>query len=170
LIPELLLTDILVRASSSAGILKPDGSEQEATGLHIFIKIADQRQSKSMLQLMHDRCWEAGYGFFTLAADGKLLDRSLVDTAVHGPERLVFEAKPTVVPPLKKCEIPDAVLSGGVLNNLQKPNHEQVYYLKNEAREQIKPLSQKAKRQHIEDKTEKLWLKRDYPGPKQLKL
>jgi hypothetical protein len=93
-IPELLLTETLVRASSSAGILKPDGSEQEATGLHIFIKIADQRQSKSILQLMHDRCWEAGYGFFALAADGKLLERSLVDTAVHSPERLVFEAKP----------------------------------------------------------------------------
>jgi hypothetical protein len=156
LIPELLLTDILVRASSSAGILKPDGSEQEATGLHIFIKIADQRQSKSMLQLMHDRCWEAGYGFFALAADGKLLERSLVDTAVHGPERLVFEAKPTVVAPLKKREIPDEVLRGGVLNNIHEPNHEQVYFLKNEAREQIKPLSQKAKRQHIENKTEKV--------------
>jgi hypothetical protein len=156
LIPELLLTDILVRASSLAGILKPDGSEQEATGLHIFIKIADQRQSKSMLQLMHDRCWEAGYGFFALAADGKLLERSLVDTAVHGPERLVFEAKPTVVAPLKKREIPDEVLRGGVLNNIHEPNHEQVYFLKNEAREQIKPLSQKAKRQHIENKTEKV--------------
>lgn len=59
-IPELLLTETLVRASSSAGILKPDGSEQKATGLHIFIKIADQRQSKSKLQLIHDRCWEAG--------------------------------------------------------------------------------------------------------------
>ena len=30
-------------------------------------------------------------------ADGKLLERSLVDTAVHGPERLVFEAKPNRV-------------------------------------------------------------------------
>ena len=154
--PELLLTEALVRASSSAGILKPDGSEQEATGLHIFIKIADQRLSKSILQLMHDRCWEAGYGFFAMAADGRLLDRSLVDTAVHGPERLVFEAKPNVIPPLTKRHIPDEVLRGGVLNNIQEPNHEQVYYLKNEAREQIKPLSQKAKRQHIEDKTEKV--------------
>jgi len=154
--PELLLTEALVRASSSAGILKPDGSEQEATGLHIFIKIADQRQSKSILQLMHDRCWEAGYGFFALAADGKLLERSLVDTSVHSPERLVFEAKPNVIPPLTKRHIPDEVLRGSVLNNIHEPNHEQVYFLKNEAREQIKPLSQKAKRQHIEDKTEKV--------------
>ena len=151
--PELLLTETLVRASSSAGILKPDGSEQEATGLHIFIKIADQRQSKSMLQLMHDRCWEAGYGFFAMAADGKLLERSLVDTAVHGPERLVFEAKPTVLEPLKKRHIPDEVFSGGVLNSLQEPNHEQVYYLKNEARKLMKPVSQKTKQLYVEDKT-----------------
>ena len=92
----------------------------------------------------------------SLAADGKLLDRSLVDTAVHGSERLVFEAKPNVIPPLTKRHIPDEVLRGGVLNSIHEPNHEQVYFLKNEAREQIKPLSQKAKRQHIEDKTEKV--------------
>jgi hypothetical protein len=156
IMPELLLTETLVRASSSAGILKPDGSEQEATGLHIFIKIADQRQSKSMLQLMHDRCWEAGYGFFALAADGKLLERSLVDTSVHSPERLVFEAKPNVIPPLTKRHIPDEVLRGGVLNSIQEPNHEQVYYLKSEARELIKPVSRKAKRQYVKDKTEKV--------------
>ena len=155
-IPELLLTETLVRPSSSAGILKPDGSEQEATGLHIYIKIADQRQSKSMLQIIDDRCWEAGYGFFALAADGKLLERSLVDTSVHGPERLVFEAKPTILPPLKKRHIPDEVFSGGVLNSLQEPNHEQVYYLKNEARELIKPVSQKTKRLYVEDKTVKV--------------
>ncbi len=145
-----------MRASSSAGILKPDGSDQEATGLHIYIKIADQRQSKSMLQIINDRCWEAGYGFFALAADGKLLERTLVDTSVHGPERLVFEANPTVLPPLKKRHIPDEVFSGGVLNSLQKPNHEQVYYLKNEARELIKPVSQKTKRLYVEDKTVKV--------------
>ena len=156
IMPELLLTETLVRASSSAGILKPDGSEQEATGLHIFIKIADQRQSKSMLQLMHDRCWEAGYGFFALAADGKLLERSIVDTSVHSPERLVFEAKPTVIPPLTKRHIPDEVLRGGVLNSIGEPNHEQVYYLKSEARELIKPVSRKAKRQYVKDKTEKV--------------
>lgn len=153
LFPELLLTEMLVRASSSAGILKPDGLEQEANGLHVYIKIADQRQSKSMLQLINDRCWEAGYGFFALAADGKLLERSLVDTAVHGPERLVFEANPTVLEPLKKRHIPDKVFSGGVLNSLQEPNHEQVYYLKNEARKLIKPVSQKTKQLYVEDKT-----------------
>ena len=155
-VPELLLTETLVRASSSAGILKPDGSEQEATGLHIFIKIADQRQSKILLQLIHDRCWEAGYGFFALAADGKLLERSLVDTAVHGAERLVFEAKPNVLPPLTKREIPDEVFRGGVLNSVREPNHEQVYYLKNEARDLIKPVSRKAKCQYVNDKTEKI--------------
>ncbi len=153
LIPELLLTETLVRASSSAGILNPDSSEQKATGLHIFIKIADQRQSKSLLQLIHDRCWEASYGFFALAADGKLLERSLVDTSVHGQERLVFEANPTVISPLKKRDIPDEVFSGGVLNTLREANHEKVYYQKNEARELIKPKAQQAERLYIEDKT-----------------
>ena len=38
ILPELLLSEILVRPSSSAGIINPDGSEQEATGLHILCK------------------------------------------------------------------------------------------------------------------------------------
>jgi len=153
LVPELLLSEMLVRASSSGGIITPDGSEQKATGLHIFIKIADQSQSKQILQLIHDRYWEAGYGFFALAADGKLLERSLVDTSVHGPERLVFETKPTVTPPLIKRNIPDEVFRGGTLRCIGEPDHEQVYYLKNEARELMKPEGQIKKRKHTEDKT-----------------
>jgi hypothetical protein len=156
IIPELLLTEMLVRPSSSAGIVKPDGSEREATGLHIFVKVANQRQSQKMLQLIHDRCWEAGYGFFALARDGKLLERSLIDTTVHGPERLVFEANPNVLPPLKKRYIPDEVFFGGVLSYIEEPNHEKVYYLKKEARNLKKPETKKAKRQHLEDKTIKV--------------
>jgi hypothetical protein len=156
IIPELLLTEMLVRPSSSAGIVKPDGLEREATGLHIFVKVAHQRQSQKMLQLIHDRCWEVGYGFFSLARDGKLLERSLIDTAVHGPERLVFEANPNVLPPLKKRHIPDEVFFGGVLSYIEKPNYEKVHYLKNEARDLIKPEAKKAKRQHVEDKTIKV--------------
>ena len=158
-IPELLLTETLVRASSSAGILKPDGSEQEATGLHIFIKIADQRQSKNMLQLIHDRCWEAGYGFFILARNGNLLERSLVDTSVHGPERLVFEAQPTLLSPLTKRHIPDEVFGGGTLKCITEPNHEHVYHLKKEARELMKPAAQTKKRKHVEDKTVEIMTK-----------
>ena len=152
ILPELLLSEILVRPSSSAGIINPDGLEQEVTGLHIYVKVADQTQSQRLLKLMHDRCWEAGYGFFALASNGTLLERSLVDTAVHGPERLVFEAKPNVLPPLIKRHIPDEVFSGGVLKCIKEPNYEQVYHLKNEARELIKPEAQKTKRRHVEDK------------------
>ena len=57
LVPELLLSEMLVRASSSGGIITPDGSEQKATGLHIFIKVADQSQSKRILQLIQDFCY-----------------------------------------------------------------------------------------------------------------
>jgi hypothetical protein len=152
-VPEIRQTSRLVRPSSSAGIIKPDGSESGATGMHIYVKVADQRQSQRILQLIHDRCWEAGYGFFTLARNGNLLERSLVDTSVHGPERLVFEAKPNVLPPLIKRHIPDEVFCDGVLDSIREPNHEKVHYLKDEARNQIKPEAQKAKRQHYEDKT-----------------
>ena len=35
---------------------------------------------------------------------------------------------------------------------IKEPNYEQVYHLKNEARELIKPEAQKTKRRHVEDK------------------
>jgi len=170
IIPELLLSEVLVRPSSSAGIISPDGSEQEITGLHIYVKVAAQTESQRLLQLMHDRCWEAGFGFFALASNGRLLERSLIDTSVHGPERLVFEAKPTVFPPLTKKYIPDEVLLGGALNSIREPNHEQVYYLKNEARELIKPKAQAAKSKYVKGKTVEVMSKTGLPRAKASKI
>ena len=155
-IPELLLSEMLVRASSSAGISKPDGAEREATGLHIYLKIGNQIESRRLLQLMHDRLWEAGYGFYGIAKNGNLLERSLLDTTVHGPERLIFEAKPNVLSPLKKRDIPDEVFCGGVLNSLREPNRERVCYLKNAARDRINPRSKKAKPVYVKDATAKV--------------
>ena len=45
------------------------------------------------------------------------------------------------------------------MDSLRDPNHEQVFYLKNEARKLIKPVSQKAKRQYVNDKTVKVMAK-----------
>ena len=170
IIPELLLSEILVRPSSSAGIISPDGSEQNVTGLHIYVKISNQTQSRRLLQLMHDRCWEAGFGFFALASNGNLLERSLIDTSVYGPERLVFEAKPTVLPPLSKRPFTDEVFSGSLLSSIREPNHEQVCYLKKEARETIKPEAQKAKRQHVENKTVEVMAETGLPRAKASKI
>jgi putative DNA primase/helicase len=48
--------------------------------------------------------WLAGYGYFVIGAIGQLLDRSIIDAAVYGAERLVFEGPPILVPPVEQAQ------------------------------------------------------------------
>jgi hypothetical protein len=52
------------------------------------------------LRTLHERCWLCGFGWKRVGAGGQLLDRSLVDQTVYGPERLVFEGAPVLIKPL----------------------------------------------------------------------
>lgn len=155
-VPELLETARLVRASSSAGIRLPDGTEQPATGYHIYLRVQNQSDSKALLVQIHDRLWEAGYGYILVGKDGRLHERSLVDTAVHGPERLIFEAAPHVQRPLTRRLIPDEIFLGSTLSSIAPGNYEVIDNLKRNAREAAKPTAQKAKRAHTDSSIKKL--------------
>ena len=98
-VPELACAPTLVRPSSSAGITLPDGSSRPASGLHIYVQVNNGLRVQQLIELIHNRLWAAGLGFYAISKAGTLLDRSLVDTAVGGAERLVFEAAPIVVQP-----------------------------------------------------------------------
>ena len=154
LVPELEQSSRLVRASSSGGLVKPDGSERPATGYHVFILIKDQSQSKHLLNLIHDRLWEAGYGYYTTSCSGSLLERSLIDTTVHGPERLVFEAAPLVKSPLNRRKIPDEITKRSVLSGIKAPDFGKVKCLKNTARAAIKPYAVKKAKCYLDNQVE----------------
>jgi hypothetical protein len=51
---------------------------------------------------MHDRLWLHGLGWIRVSRVGSLLDRSLVDSSVGAPERLVFEGAPILEPPIRQ--------------------------------------------------------------------
>lgn len=87
----------VISPSSSAWVAGSD-----STGLHIYLFIADGTQSKRTLEELQLIAWEKGFGWIKIAKDGNLLVRSLFDTAVHGAERLIFEAEPIIHPPLEK--------------------------------------------------------------------
>ena len=44
-----------------------------------------------ILKSISDRLWLAGLGWYVVGAAGQMLQRSLIDTAVGSPERLIFE-------------------------------------------------------------------------------
>jgi putative DNA primase/helicase len=93
---------LIHRRSTSAGLSRSDTGAQMpgSAGQHLYIHIADGADAVRALRALHDRCWLAGFGWYAVGRAGQLLDRSLVDRMVGGPERLVFEGPPILAPPL----------------------------------------------------------------------
>jgi hypothetical protein len=92
----------LTRWSTSAGLFRTDTGEvlPGSGGVHVYIEVKDGSDIERFLKTLHARCWLAGFGWFIVGAGGQLLERSIVDRMVFGPERLVFEGRPILVPPL----------------------------------------------------------------------
>jgi hypothetical protein len=101
-IPELMAAARVMRASTSAGLFRGDTGEElpHSGGMHTFVAVRDGADVERFLKTLHERCWLAGWGWLLVGAGGQLLDRSIVDRIVGGPERLVFEGAPVLVPPL----------------------------------------------------------------------
>ena len=155
-VPELKETAHLIRPSSSAGIIKPDGTVRKATGTHAFIRLQYAPNLPQLLQVMHDRCWAAGLGFMKLSKAGHVLERSPIDMAVAGAERLIFEAPPIVHPPLSRVRPPDRLNHGGSLSDLAAPDPILVAQLKRQAREDIRPVAAKMAQQFEAEQVEKI--------------
>ena len=94
----------VTRSSTSAGLSRADtgAALPESDGVHVYVAAKDGADSERFLRALHDRCWLAGFGWMMVGASGALLDRSIVDRMVGGPERLVFEGGPILVPPLQQ--------------------------------------------------------------------
>ena len=71
-------------------------------GCHVYLLVQDGADVERFLRALHDRCWLAGLGWMMVGAAGQLLERSVIDRMVGGPERLVFEGGPSWTPPLQQ--------------------------------------------------------------------
>ena len=156
LVPELEETAHLIRPSSSAGIMKPDGTTRKATGNHIFIRLEYAPNLPQLLQVMFDRCWSAGLGFIKISKAGYMLERSPIDLAVAGAERLIFEAPPIVQPPLVRVRPSDRLKHGGSLSDLARPDPRLIAELKRQARDKLKPAAAKMAQQFEVEQIDKI--------------
>jgi hypothetical protein len=102
--PSLAHIARVTRSSTSAGLIRSDTGQviPRSGGLHIYLSVLNGADVKRFLNLLHDRCWLAGLGWFIVGAGGQLLNRSLIDRSVFGAERLVFEGNPILEPPLQQ--------------------------------------------------------------------
>jgi DNA polymerase I-like protein with 3'-5' exonuclease and polymerase domains len=103
-LPNLKDTAHMARYSTSAGLSRADTCEAlpGSDGVHVYVEVKDGGDSERFLRALHDRCWLAGFGWMMVSTSGALLERSIVDRMVGGPERLVFEGGPVLVPPLQQ--------------------------------------------------------------------
>jgi hypothetical protein len=103
-LPALKDTAHVMRRSTSAGLSRADTGEAlpGSDGVHVYVAEKDGADSERFLRALHDRCWLAGFGWRTVSTSGALLERSIVDRMVSGPERLVFEGGPVLAPPLQQ--------------------------------------------------------------------
>jgi hypothetical protein len=94
----------VVRPSTSTGLYRTDTGErfEGSGGFHIYLAIANGADCERFLGTFHNRCWLHGFGWHMVGRAGQLLERSLIDRTVCAGERLVFEANPHVVEPLKQ--------------------------------------------------------------------
>ena len=122
--PELKQTAHISRHSTSAGITNNETGEVREGGWHVFVLLADGADAERFLKLLHARAWLGGLGWFLVGDAGQLLERSIVDTAVWKPERLVFEADPILDPGFSQAPRPARVHEGGV----PEPRRTQLMY------------------------------------------
>ena len=94
----------VTRRSTSAGLSRSDtgAALPGSDGIHVYVAEKDGADSERFLRALHDRCWLADLGWYVVSTSGALLERSIVDRTVGGPERLVFEGGPVLVPPLQQ--------------------------------------------------------------------
>ncbi|MFV8834741.1 hypothetical protein ACNSTU_07210 [Aquisalimonas sp. APHAB1-3] len=111
--PALEQAPALMGSSGSAHIYNGDTGEglKGAGGLRDYVLVADARDIPRAGQVLFDRLWLAGFGYFTVSKSGALLPRSRVDACVWQPERLDFAAGASCVPPLEQRRPEPVVLN-----------------------------------------------------------
>jgi len=154
------------RRSTSAGLSRADTGEAlpGSDGLHVYVVGEDGSDSERFLRTLHARCWLAGLGWMIVSTSGALLERSIVDRMVGGPEHVMFEGGPVLVPPLQQDKesrrpiVVDGVMLDTTaacppLSTVERARFEE---LKARERERLAPEMAKAREAFVETQAKKL--------------
>jgi hypothetical protein len=108
----------VVKHSSSAGIIKPDGKPyKEINGFHMYYFVKNGSSIPYFIKELYSACWLNGYGFIKVSKNGNKLDRvTLFDKYATDSARLVFEANPILNDNLTRKVTPVEVVKGNWLD------------------------------------------------------
>jgi hypothetical protein len=109
------------RASTSSELVDTrDGKPIAGSGgYHVYIAVDDGAVIPDFAQRLADRLTLMGLAWGMTSACGSFLKRCLIDVFVASPERLVFEAAPLVLEPLKQGPRPAHARPGVLLDSRQ---------------------------------------------------
>ena len=153
--PSLIECGYTASHSSSSYIYNETGTEiRGAGGLHFLVAVENGADIPRYGKVFALKSWLHGYGHIQLSKVGSQLQRYLIDDAVFTPERLVFEARPSLGPGLVQNK-PLASSSEGFLLktesfNLSKSQQNEVSRLINEAKRECFPESIKLRDVYVD--------------------
>ena len=157
---NLLQANILVRPSSSCGIRKSaDKASVKHGSYHVWVGGVDTPSDIARYgNVFSERCWLQGTGKICISKAGSFLVRQLIDASVFSPERLVFEAKPTLGKGIEQDEIPFRIHKGigiglfdtKLLKDLNENELASKQLLVNQYKDRLRPEAQEIKLSYID--------------------
>jgi hypothetical protein len=157
--PALAHAGYIPRSSTSAGLINgKTGKRYDSIGQHLYVPIKDGSDMERFLYTMHDRAWLEGFGWYLIGRAGQLRERSIIDHSVWSPERLIFEANPTLEPPWKQEPRKAVIRDGMVLDShiacvdLSDGENTKVNHLKAKAKEALAEDAEKQRNIFVADR------------------
>lgn len=151
--------------SSSALVYRegdiPPVTENIKSGCHLYFEVSKASAIPIIGDLFEFFAWKKGYGEIKISKNGSLLSRHLFDKAVYSPERLIFEAPPSLGKCLALAPTYPLFREGGSVDcskikPLSTDQQAELDGLIRSAKEKIKPTAVKAKKAYVKIEVEKL--------------
>ena len=157
--PELASAEAVDTASSSSHINKPDGTPLKENASHKYVLFHQKGLSqKILLDDLLLRGWLHGYSYWVIGKAGQMLERGLFDAAVGSPERLCFEAPPTLEGGLTRYA-PDPVVTRGACVGytvLAEEERAKAAAIKNAAKGELREQAAKVREAWVRERAEVL--------------
>lgn len=103
------------RSSSSAGIVDGGGEHSPLqVRFHVYLPLRGGTL-ESLQQWLKVKLWNAGLGYIDFASNGALLERTIIDSCVLSPERLIYAGPPVLRDGITREVPPDVLEPGGWL-------------------------------------------------------
>jgi len=147
--------------STSSFIFDSNGNKvNDGDGFHIYFMVKDGLDIERFKTVLAQRLWINGYGYILNSSDGRQLERTIFDTFVFSPERLIFEAAPICKDGLEQRKPLPKYVDGDVLDttallNLTEDGKRLYAQAVHDAKEENRPIADEITSKYVTREVEK---------------